>query len=204
MPGSRPDSTPGSLRRRLLGAGIIGLAGSLLPQLTGRVAASPTTTAPPRRPSTGDLALLGFAQSVELAAQKLYEAALATDGLGEKTRLIVAAVRESHQAYAQAINALIGSAAPGTPLAAVVSESAPAFSGSQASIVTAAADFENIAVATHTELLAQLQGTDGAKLIASIIIAEAAHAVAFGDLAGRTDLEQLLTNDAAALVPENV
>ncbi|MGZ4760892.1 MAG: hypothetical protein ACXV7I_00555, partial [Ilumatobacteraceae bacterium] len=86
------------MRRRLLGIGLGGAAVSLLPFLSGRAsattppnstsdtavvtaAATTTTTAPPLRPSDDDVTLLGFGQSVELAARDLYDVALGTAGL---------------------------------------------------------------------------------------------------------------------------
>lgn len=57
-------SSHGLRRRRRLGAGLLGLAGSLLPSLASRAGASPdqtTTTAPPKQPSDADLVLLRFA-----------------------------------------------------------------------------------------------------------------------------------------------
>ena len=61
---------------------------------------------------------------------------------------------------------------------------------------------ENIAVATHTEVVGALQGTDGAALIASILVVEARHVVVLLDMAEQTDLDALLVNDAAALSAE--
>jgi hypothetical protein len=47
-----------------------------------------------------------------------------------------------------------------------------------------------------------LQGTDGAALIASILVVEARHVVVLLDMAEQTDLDALLVNDAAALSAE--
>lgn len=205
--GHAPDAR---LPRRLVGAGLLGLAGSLLPTLGSRVGASAppdgaatTTTAPPQRPTTDDEALLGFAQSVELAAVALYDQAIAAGGLSDEVATVVGRVRESHQAYAQALSALLGRAAPGTALEAVVSELSEGFSsGSDAGLAAAAMGLENTAVATHGELVGQLLGTDGAALIASILIVEAHHATALADIAGETELDSLLLSDAEALAPE--
>ncbi|MSX94700.1 MAG: hypothetical protein F2749_14910, partial [Actinobacteria bacterium] len=80
-------------RRALLGAGVGGAALSLLPLMSGRASASTTTTppgeststaaaaasttAPPKRPTDADVALLDFAQQLELTARALYDKALA-------------------------------------------------------------------------------------------------------------------------------
>ena len=192
------------LRRRLVGAGLIGLAGSLVPGLAARAGASPdqatTTTAPPKRPSDADLELLRFAQTAELAAQALYAAALGTD-LGPATAAVVTKVRDAHKAYGQALAAEIGRTAPGTPDATIVDGLTAAFTGGQAGFVAAAAELENTLVATHTEVIGALEGIDGAKLIASIVIAESRHAVVFADLAGASGLDDYLLNEATALAP---
>lgn len=205
-----PDGS--SLRRRLLGAGLVGLAGSLLPSLASRAGATSvppetttaatTTTAPPRQPTSDDEALLGFAQQVELAAVVLYDQALAgrqSDGTNRSTLL---AIRESHQAYAQALSAILGKGAPDIPAAEIVEQYGAKFSGLPGEMLTAAAELENIAVATHTEVVGALQGTDGAALIASILVVEARHVVVLLDMAEQTDLDALLVNDAAALSAE--
>lgn len=192
------------LRRRLLGAGLIGLAGSLVPSLAARAGASPdqatTTTAPPKRPSEADLELLRFAQAAELTAMSLYNTALATD-LGPNTALVVARVRDAHQAYAQTLSAEIGKTAPGAPDDALLADLEGSFGGDQASIVAAGAALENSLVATHTELLGTITGIDSAKILASIVIAEARHAVVLADLAGAGGLDDYLLNDAPALAP---
>jgi rubrerythrin len=206
------DAADGSsLRRRLLGAGLVGLAGSLLPTLASRAGATSvppdstpaaTTTAPPRRPTSDDAALLGFAQQVELAAVVLYDQALAgrqSDGANRSTLLTI---RESHQAYAQALSAILGKSAPDVPAAEIVDQYGAAFTGLPGAMLTAAAELENIAVATHTELVGALQGTDGTALIASILVVEARHVVVLLDMAEQTDLDALLVNDAAALSAE--
>ncbi len=196
-------ASPSGLRRRLVGAGLIGLTGALLPGLASRVGASPdqtTTTAPPKRPNDADLDLLRFAQAAEITAQSLYTTALAT-GLGDVTASVVARVRDAHQAFGEALAADIGRTAPGAPDASLLAELESSFSGSQQSIVEAAVELENVLVVTHTELVGQLQGIDGSKLIASMIIAEARHAVAFADLAGAAGLDDYLLNDATALTP---
>ena len=61
---------------------------------------------------------------------------------------------------------------------------------------------ESTAVATYTEMLGKLQGTDGAALIASILIVEAANGTVIADLNGITTLDELLVvPEADALTP---
>lgn len=204
VPTAEVASTPG-LRRRLVGAGLIGLAGAALaPAFAARAGASPeqatTTTAPPKRPSDADLELLRFAQTAELAAVALYRTALGGE-LGDTTRAVLTHLHDAHLAYGQSLAAEIGRTAPGAPDAAIVEANTEAFSGSQSSVVAAALALENVLVATHTELVATLEGIDGTRLIASIVVAESRHAAVLADLGGATELDALLLNDATALVP---
>ena len=69
-------------------------------------------------------------------------------------------------------------------------------------LAAAAYDLESTLVATHTELLGQLEGIDGARLIASILIVEARHGTVLADVAGHgDDLDALFVNDADAAAP---
>lgn len=202
-----------ALRRRLLGIGLGGAALSLLPFLMGRASATTTTgstsdttpttttTAPAKRPSTDDVTLLGFAQSVELAARDLYDVALGTSGFDAEQRAVIATIRESHDAYAASLSAILGRLAPQTPNPVVDSLSS-SFAGERSTVLAAAYTLESTAVATHTDILGKLQGTDGATLIASILIVEARHGTVLAYLNGKTELDDLLVNDEAdALTP---
>jgi hypothetical protein len=192
------------LRRRLLGIGLGGAAVSLLPFLSGRASATTTTatsdttaatttTAPPLRPTDADAPLLGFAQSVELAARQLYEVALGTKGLfDDNQRAVIAAIRESHSAYAAALSGLLGRLAPQTADSAVVDSLKSSFGGKLADVLQAAYGLESTAVATHTDILGQLQSIDGAALIASILVVEARHGTVLASMNGSTKLDDLL------------
>lgn len=215
-----PTPEPRS-RRRLLGAGLVGLAGTLLPPLSARVAASTppdtgdtatgdtatadtepaatTTTAPPRRPTDDDVTLLGFAQSLELAAVELYDQALGGGSVDDQTSLLTT-LREAHQAYAHVLGGFLGTKADGVASAEVSEQFGEGFGGSLDDVVAAAYDLETTAVATHTELIGMLEGTEGAALLASVLVAEARHATVLADLAG-ADLDAQLTSDATALEP---
>ena len=212
---TEPSTADSAMRRRLLGIGLGGAAVSLLPFLVGRAnattpttgpsdtAAATTTTAPPKRPSDADVALLGFSQSVELAARNLYDVALATsvfqfDG---DTKAVLATIRESHDAYAASLSAILGRQAP-QAVNPVFSTLQSSFGGDKKSILEAAYGFESTAVATHIDVLRKLQGTDGASLIASILIAEARHGTVLAYMNGSTDLDKLLVDkEAGALTP---
>ena len=211
---TEPAAADSALRRRLLGIGLGGAAVSLLPFLVGRAAATTpnsgptdssaattTTSAPPKRPTDDDVALLGFAQSVELAARNLYDVALSTDDFDDVTRAVMATIRESHDAYAAALSGTLGREAP-QEVHPIFDDLQSAFAGDPKSVLDAAYSLESTAVATHLDILGQLQGTDGASLIASILIVEARHGTVLAHLNGATDLDVLLVDEEAdALTP---
>ena len=69
-----------------------------------------------------------------------------------------------------------------------------------AAVAAAGYDLESTLVATHTELLRALEGTDGAEMLASILIVEARNCAVLADLAGNgDDLDALFVNDAEPL-----
>ena len=198
------------LRRRLLGVGVGGAAASLLPFLGGRASATTTTTsastttaastttttAPPKRPTDDDDVLLSFAQTVEIAARELYDVALGNAGFDEIERAVIATIRESHDAYAASLSAVLGRLAPQVSHP-IVDELRESFGGDRSSVLDAAYALESTAVATHTKVLRSLQGTDGAALIASILIVEARHGTVLANLNGASSLDELLVNTEA-------
>ncbi len=210
---TEPAAADSALRRRLLGIGLGGAAVSLLPFLVGRAnattpttgpsdtTAATTTTAPPKQPTDDDVSLLGFSQSVELAARNLYDVALGTDDFDDNMRAVLATIRESHDAYAASLSAILGRQAPQT-VNPVFDTLQSSFSGDKQSVLDAAYALESTAVATHTDVLGKLQATDGASLIASILIVEARHGTVLAYMNGSTDLDELLVdNEADALTP---
>ena len=210
---TEPAAADSALRRRLLGIGLGGAAVSLLPFLVGRAnattpttgpsdtTAATTTTAPPKQPTDDDVSLLGFSQSVELAARNLYDDALGTDDFDDNTRAVLATIRESHDAYAASLSAILGRHAPQT-VNPVFDTLQSDFGGDKQSVLDAAYALESTAVATHTDVLGKLQATDGASLIASILIVEAQHGTVIAYMNGSTDLDELLVDkEADALTP---
>jgi len=188
-------------RRTLIGVGVGGAAVSLLPFLSGRVAAKTadgTTTAPPRRPTATDAELLGTAQQLELTARDLYDAALGLTGWSDAETSVVVTVREAHEAFAQSLSGLLGVGAPRTADDALLNSLKGTFAGTPSTALKAAHQLESALVATHLELLGQLQGTDGAALLASIITSEARHTTVVADLAALTDESDLLVDQEAA------
>jgi len=192
-------------RRALLGAGFGGAALSLLPLLSGRASASTpptsdaatTTTAPPQRPTDDDVAALGDAQRAELATVALYDSGIAIGGWPDAQLIVISNLREAHKAYADALAGLLGRQAPGTPSDAVVKQFSDGFTGSAADMLSAAYELESALVATHTEILGLLSGTNGASLIASIQVSEARHGTVLADLNGKSDAADLLVDKEA-------
>lgn len=211
------------VRRRLLVAGASGAAISLLPWLSNRARAqaktvppkaggdtttttttpATTTTAPPKRPTAGDITLLAFAQTIELAIRDLYDVALSAKSFENANAKAITAIREGHEAYAQSISGIIGSHAPGVRSDKLFDALHSNFTGSSTAVAHAAAALENVAVATHTDILAKLVGIDAAGLIASILVVEARHATVLKTLAGTTNLPDRLASDGAALSPSD-
>jgi Ferritin-like domain len=189
-------------RRRVLVAGLTGTALSLV---GGRAASAGTTppseepqpTEPPAQPTAEDLELLGFAQSFELTARDLYAAALE----GGADDPMIGLMRDQHQAYADILSGVLGTKAPGTRDDGLYDELERSFAVADVvAVAEAGFDLESTAVATHTELLGQLQGIDGAKAGASILVVEARSGTVLADLAGNgTDLDALFVNDAEPL-----
>jgi hypothetical protein len=66
-------------------------------------------------------------------------------------------------------------------------------------VAEAGLDLESTAVATHIELLRQLEGIDGANAVASIIVVEARSGTVLTHLTGASDLDALFADDAEPL-----
>lgn len=202
-------------RRAVLGLGVGTAAASLLPLLSGSGQASsgsdasttttptitpPTTAAPPRRPSSNDIGLLGDAQRMELTARALYDAAIAAGGWSDTETTVITTLREAHEAAAQALSGLLGRDAPGEMSSTLYRAWLAQFEGSPSARLEAAYHLEAAMVATHHDVLGKLIGTDGATLIAAIQSAEARHGTVIADLDGLTDLASLLVHGDAAVL----
>jgi len=192
-------------RRGILAAGIGGAAVSLLPFLSGRASATTppppaatTTTAPPKRPTADDTSLLAAALEAELTASGLYALAISSvKGWSAEQATVMTTLRQAHLAFGNALSGLLGSSAPATNSTAIFDQLKSNFSGGTDDVVKAAADLESALVATHLELLAKLQGVNGAALVASIQISEARHVTALRTLAGIADEAELLVDTEA-------
>lgn len=163
--------------------------------------ASKTNSAPPiKRPTVADVKLLAAAQSTELAARDLYNSAIAAGAGGDHLASLVA-LAAHHDAYAQSISSLIGGDAPQTRDDQLFNSLVADFGSDTVGVALAAHGLENSIVAEHTILVGELVGTDGAALMASIVITEARHCVALATLAGKSpvaDIDLFLVTTTSA------
>ena len=160
-----------------------------------------TTTSAPLRPTSDDIGLLGFAQSFELSARDLYQAAL-DGGLADGDLAgVFTTLRDNHEEYANRLSGILGVDAPQHRDDALFDELVGGFEGGEAAAVAnAGLDLEATIAATHNDLLGRLQGIDAIAAIASFVVVEARHAAVLVDVAGNgDDLDALLTSDAQPL-----
>ena len=162
----------------------------------------PAVSAPPERPTDVDVALLGFAEQVELTARDLYAVAIGEGAAGDRD-LVLQTCLDNHQAAADSLSALLGIDAVGARDDTLFDELSGGFTTSDLPAVAEAGyDLESSAVATHTDLLGKLQGTDGARTIAAILTIESRMCTVLADLQGLGDDDgALFDNGAVALTP---
>jgi hypothetical protein len=146
--------------------------------------------------SDADKQLAAFAIGVELAARDLYQAVI--DAGGESTAWTL--LRNQHAAYAERLAGIAGMSADTRDEAVYAARSAD-FGGDRPA--NAAFDLENVAAATHVELLASVVDTDVLDAVASVASMESRHAAYLAQQSGRgDDLDALFVNGATALTPE--
>ena len=152
----------------------------------------------PVRPTEADTELLASAQANALATRDLYQAAVAAGVGGDHTASFVA-IAAHHDAYAQAISSLIGRAAPQARDNGIFSANKSDFESDTATAALAAHALENSLVSAHTELIGELEGTEGAALIASMVVIESRHVVALATIAGKSPIDDI---DLFLVTPE--
>ena len=162
--------------------------------------ASKIISVSPVRPTPADTVLLASAQATALAMRDLYQAAVGAGAGGEHVACLVS-IAAHHDAYAQTISSLIGRAAPQARDSDVFSANEADFGSDTMAAALAAHALENSLVAAHTEVIGMLEGTEGAALIASMVIIEARHVVALAAIAGKSPIADtdlfLVTPEAA-------
>ena len=152
----------------------------------------------PVRPTEADNELLASAQAAALATRDLYQAAVAAGATGDHTATFVS-LAAHHDAYAQAISSLIGRAAPQARDDELFSANKSDFESDATTAALAAHTLENSLVAAHTELIGELEGTEGAALIASMVVIESRHVVALATVAGKSPIDDI---DLFLVTPE--
>ena len=165
-------------RRGWLGAaGAAGLLGAVAVLLSDGPAAA--------APDAPDLTLLAAAQELEVTASDLYQ--LAIDAGIDDPDGVIATIAANHRAYAEAIAGLTGISA-NTRNDEVFDSLQAGFDTTDVAAFSATArDLENIATATHTELLGMYQHEQAISLSASILAVTARHATVLGDMSGDSD-----------------
>ena len=175
-------------RRALLGAGVIGAALALA---GSRPASADSTSGL----SDSDLANIGFAIGLELAASHLYQAAIDAGATGE----VWSVIRDQHDSAAQLLAGISGISADQRNDAVFDA----LVEGFRTTTSAAAFDLENVAAATHFELLALVVDPQPAGAIASIAAIESRQANVLAGLAGKgDDFDALFLNTATPLSPE--
>lgn len=154
----------------------------------------------PVRPTEADTVLLASVQASALAVRDLYQTAVAAGAGGDHVAGLVA-IAAHHDAYAQAISSLIGRAAPQARDSKLFEANKADFGADTTAVALAAHSVENSLVADHTGVVGALEGTEGAALVASMIIIEARHVVALATIADKSpvsDIDLFLVTPAAA------
>ncbi len=196
---AEPDTDTSLSRRSLVtrvgAAGLAGLAAAFVIDRNAIASAAPVED-PQGVPSESDMVFLAEVMRVELAASDLYLSA-ATDNTGDLEAAITV-LAGNHRAYAQAIAGATGMSA-GSADEELVAQYAPAFLGSQTELLTSAHTLEQTLVATHTELIDQLESIHSITLVASIAVIESRHATVIAHALGVDDLDVLFGNDQSAL-----
>ena len=156
-------------------------------------------SAPPKQPTSNDKQLLAFAQEAELAVHDLYATVVSSSKFTGDEAAMLSMFTEHHKAYAQAINGLLGKEATNRRNESIYQTYVGQLTTMQSIYATLQA-LENTLAKTHIDLLGNLEGIDGAQLVASIITAEARHAAVFGTLP-TLSLSSALDNPAASIAP---
>jgi hypothetical protein len=136
---------------------------------------------PPLRPTAADQPLLTYAQSCELACEALYEQALGAGGLDTAQLEAVTVLRRHHQDNADLLAGVNGIDAARSANQSIVAEyERDVTQDDRDQRVQSLLDLEERMAATHLSLLGVLEGTDGAKRIASILSAVSRRCVVLG------------------------
>ena len=150
--------------------------------------------------SETDINLLVAAQSLELAAQDIYEVVVSQKSKSDDEQALLVLMHSHHAAYGQTLNGVLSKRA-----ATRRNEEAYtkffAMLADKSKLWSTLLELENTAVATHTAIIERLSSAKNAALLASITTVEARHAAMLATLIS-TDLDLALENPAQALVTQ--
>lgn len=155
-------------------------------------------TAPPLQPTALDKETLNIALGVELAIRDLYADIVAAGNLSDEESPVILLIHSHHVAYAQSLGGLLGRAAINKRNNDTYAEFSGNLKGTFASIASQLVAIENGAVTRHIDSLNQLEGLNGATLIASIISIESRHAAALGSVT-KKPLNAIIENNQASI-----
>jgi hypothetical protein len=184
---SRQDDTAVATRRnfvRNLGLGGAAVAfGSVLVPVAGLVPAALAQTATAPELPAADLALIRFAQGLELALSKAYEDMIATRKLNSEQAQSAGVFSRHHTEHATALAALIPKEQVATtPNLKVVDLFDPRISAAAdaAALMQIGFDLETGAAATYQRAMGELEHWEPAATVATIEPIEAQHAAVWG------------------------
>jgi hypothetical protein len=195
-----------SFLQRVGVGGLLAAGGVAALAAPARAAESATTGSTlPARPTTDDLKLIAFAQSVELAAVEAYAKAAGTGKISSDVLVVAKAFMGHHREHAQALSGLAGSAVTNKPNGAILAEFGPKIerAGTEKDLLEIAFTLETAAASSYAALVGLFSSSDACYRAISIGPIEARHAVVLGTVLGK-DLGALipaLEPTSAALTP---
>ncbi len=150
--------------------------------------------------SETDITLLVAAQSLELAAQDIYEVVVSQKSKSDDEQALLVLMHSHHAAYGQTLNGVLSKRAATRRNEEAYSKFF-AMLADKSKLWSTLLELENTAVATHTAIIERLSSAKNAALLASITTVEARHAAMLATLIS-TDLDLALENPAQALVTQ--
>ncbi len=148
--------------------------------------ATTTTTTLPRRPEPGDLDVLAFAQSLELAAVAGYGEIVGSGLLDDEMTKVARLFQRHHQEHADAFAGMASSDAPNRANVAYLDEVSGGIgeAADQGAVLRVALDVENRAAAFYIGALEDIVALEPAALVASIVPIDGRHAVVLAQAIG--------------------
>ena len=190
------------------GASTTGASGAATTGASGATttgAPTTTTTLPPSKPQPSDIAILSFANSVELALVTIYTQALATGRLGADNAKFVGRFQSHHRDHAQSFAGMGGKAITNIANQSLVSAYTTRIqaASSEQAILRILLELETAAASSYTGAMADIVATDPAYLVSSILPTEARHAVVYGQKLGAPASDYLpsFESTAGAITP---